>query len=125
MMAPIVVTVLIAMLAPAPALAEDLRPGKTGPDDSDLRYYFECSELARIRPLSVGEAASCSRAYMKIKLFFVPGVGLDDFDGLSPQEKAAVNVFGYRRYMAWRMQEAAQVDALTATPPSCSGFVED
>lgn len=123
--APIVVSFLLAMLAAASASAEDSRLGHTGPDEADLRCFLECSELAKMRVLSFDEAESCTRAYMKIKLSFVPGVGLDDFDGLSPQEKAAINVLGYRRYMEWRLQNAARVDALTTTPLSSSVFAED
>lgn len=124
--APIVVSFfLLAMLAAASASAEDSRLGHTGPDEADLRYFLECSELAKMHLLSFDEAESCTRAYMKIKLSFVPGVGLDNFDGLSPQEKAAINVVGYRRYMEWRLQNAARVDALTTAPLSAAVFAED
>ena len=61
--------------------------------------------------LSFDKAKSCTRAYMRIKLSFVPGVGFDDFDALSAQEKAAVNSFGYKRYLEWRLRNAAQVNA--------------
>lgn len=125
MTAPVVVSFLLAMLAAASASAEDSRLGHTGPDEADLRYFLECSELAKMHLLSFDEAESCSRAYMKIKLSFVPGVGLDDFDGLSPQEKAAINVVGYRRYVEWRLLNAARVDALTTAPLSSSVLAED
>lgn len=122
---PIAISLLVAMLAAASATAQDSVRGNAGPDEADLRYFFECSQLAKMQLLNFDEAKSCTRAYMKIKLSFVPGVGLDDFDGLSPQEKAAVNVFGYRHYMEWRLQNAARVDALTTGPLSSSVFAED
>jgi hypothetical protein len=116
---------LVAMLAAAPATAQDSRLRYVGPDEADIRYIFECSELAKMHLLSFDDAADCTRAYMRIKLSFLPGVGFDDFAGLSPEEKAVVNTVGYQRFMEWRLINTAQVDALTTTPLSSSIFAED
>lgn len=121
----IAISVLLAMLAAVSATAEDSHRGLSGPDEADLRYFFECSELANQRLLSLDEAYVCGRVFMNIKLSFVPDVGLDDFDALSPEERAAVNIVGYRRYMEWRFQNAAMFDALEPSPPFSSVFAED
>ncbi|WP_413718523.1 hypothetical protein [Silicimonas sp. MF1-12-2] len=113
------------MLAAASSAAQDARAEQPEPDEADLKYFFECSELAKMQLLSFDKAKSCTRAYMSIKLSFVPGVGFDDFDALSAQEKAAVNSFGYKRYLEWRLRNAAQVNALAATPRSSSVSAED
>jgi hypothetical protein len=77
-----------------------------------------------LRLLSFDEAATCAGAYMRIKLSFLPGVGLDDFEGLPPQAKAAVNLDAYRRYLEWRLEKPAEVDDLTNAPLSSSTLAE-
>lgn len=118
----VLVSVLLVAMAAASASADPSRPGDVRPDEADLRYYFDCSKVAATRLLSFEEATGCARTFMRIKLSFVPGVGLDDFDRLPPREKAAVNLVGYRRYMDWVSENAAEVEALRNAPLSSSAF---
>jgi hypothetical protein len=104
------------------AAAEPIQPSTAGPDDVDLRKYRDCSEVAMKRLLSLDEATACARVFMKIKLSFVPGVGLQAYDRLPPKEKAAVNSSGYMRYMEWRAENAARIEALENELPSTSAF---
>lgn len=122
---PIAISFLVAMLAATNAAAQDSRQRNAGPDEADLRLYFECSAVSKTRVLSFNEAQGCTRAYTRIKLSFVTGIGIDEFDALSSQEMAAVNRLGYKRYVEWRRQNAPQVDALSTTPLSSSKFAED
>ena len=121
----IAMSVLIANLTSTSATAEDTRLRDAGPDESDLRYFLKCSELANTQLLSFDEAKDCSGAFMRIKLFFVPGVGLDDFEGLSAHEKAAVDMVGYRRYVEWHAKNTAVVEALSVAPLSPSDAAKD
>jgi hypothetical protein len=104
------------------AVAEPVQPSTAGPDDADLRQYSDCSEAAMKRVLRLDEASACARVFMKIKLSFVRGVGLQAYDRLPPQEKAAVNLAGYRRYLEWRAENAARLEALENELPSTSAF---
>ncbi len=118
----VVITLLLVLLVAANSSADPSRPERVGPDEVDLRRHFDCSKLASTRLLSLDEATACSRAFMRIKLAFVPGVGLDDYDRLPPREKAAVNLVGYRRYLEWRSESSAEFEALMHAPPSSAGF---
>lgn len=118
----VVIAFLLAMLAAPSQAADPAPPGPVGPDDADLRYVFDCSELARMRSLSFDEAAGCTRAFLRIKLSFVPGIDLGAYDRLPPSERAAVNLLGYRRYVEWRREHAAEVEAPRSAPPSSSRF---
>lgn len=121
----VAISFLVAALAATSATAQSSRQGTAGPEEADLRYFLECSELAKTQVLSFDEAKSCSRACLRIKLSFVPGVGLDDFDGLSPRGKAAVNVVGYRHFVEWQLQHAARGEVLVSRPLSSSVIGED
>ena len=122
----IVICFLVAILTGGSATAEDSpSENAAGPDKADLVHFLECSETARMHVLSLEEAANCLRTYMRIKLSFVPGVNLDDFESLSPSERAAVNLVGYRRYMEWRSRNAAAVEALATVPEWSSVLAED
>ena len=115
---PVVVALLGIALASPSAGADHAGAGPTRPDAADLRHHLDCASRARTRLLDLDEASACARAFMRIKLAFVPGIGLDDYDRLPPREKAAVNLAGYRRYVEWRAGNAAGLDALAKAPPS-------
>ena len=115
----VIVTLLLVLLAAASSSAD---PSLPGPDEADLRHHFDCSRTATVRLLRLDEATGCARAFMRIKLAFVPGVGLDDYERLPPRQKAAVNLVGYRRYLAWRSENSADLEALRQAPPSSSAF---
>ena len=121
----VIVSELLVALAATSASADPSRSGDVRPDEADLRYYFDCSKVAATRLLSFEEATGCARTFMRIKLSFVPGVGLDDFDRLPPREKAAVNLVGYRRYMDWVSENSAEVEALRNALLSSSTLAEN
>jgi hypothetical protein len=103
----------LLLLSPQVATAETLRPSPGGPDEADLRLYLECSRIAGVQLLGFDDAVFCSRVFMRIKLSFVPGMTLESFDKLTPQEKTAVNTVGYLRYRDWVKANAAWLETLT------------
>jgi hypothetical protein len=120
-----IIAVLLAVMTAASASADPSRPRNVGPDEADLRHYFDCSKVATMRLLSLDEATGCARVFMRIKLSFVPGVGLNDFDRLPLQEKAAVNLVGYRRYVEWLSENSGEVEDLRNAPLSSSTLAEN
>lgn len=113
-----VISSLFVVLAAPSAVADPSGPGRIGPDEADLQFYFDCSEVASLRLLSFDEADVCSRVFMRIKLSFVPGVGLNDYDSLPPREKSAVNIVGYKLYLDWLSKNPVEVEFLKNAPLS-------
>ncbi len=91
-----------------------------GPDPADLGLHLQCSEAAERRVLSFDEAAACSQAFLRIKLSFVPDVGIDRFQALPTEERAAINLVAYQRYRAWYHQNPAAIAAIRDAIPSTS-----
>lgn len=113
------VGLFLALLTVPAATADAMPPGTGQPDEADLRLYLDCSRIAEGRLLGFEEAYFCSRVFLKIKLSFVPGMTVEVFDQLSPQEKTAVNSVGYLRYRDWVQANAAWPKTLKSpTPPS-------
>ncbi len=111
--------VLIAMTATVTAAAQHSQHGGPGPNTWDLAYHIACSEVAKTRVQTAEEAAACARAFMRVKLSFVPSVSLADYEALPPEKRAAVNLAGYRQFVVWSRDNAAWVKALRAAilPP--------
>lgn len=106
---------------PMPWAAADPHRFETiGPDSADLRFYLVCARLSDERLLSFGEAATCSQVFMRIKLSFLPGVTLEEFQHMPPKTKSAANIEGYLKYRAWLLQNQDRIgrleDALVINP---------
>jgi hypothetical protein len=112
-------------LAAMPGAARAQGTDHLGPAASDLRAHVACSVEAERRVLAPDEAAACSTAYMKVKLSFVPGIGLDEFERLPPREKAAVNLLAYDRYLDWSSRRPAEIAALRADALRASAFLAE
>ena len=108
---PIFACAFILMTTTA-SLAESRNQEPQRPTDSDLLFYFTCSEVATQRPLNFDEAVICTEAFQRIKLSFLPGVLPADYEALGPAERAAVNRVGYERYREWSLEHAREVEAL-------------
>jgi ubiquitin len=121
----LILSALLAAWATPSAAAEPLPLVPTGPDQADLRYYFDCSNEASMRLMSFDEAVTCAGVYTRIKLAFLRDVDLDDYEGLPPQVKAAANLEAYRRYLEWRLENPAEIDAMTNAPFSSSTLAEN
>lgn len=78
-----------------------------------------------MRLMSFDEAVTCAGVYTRIKLAFLRDVDLDDYEGLPPQVKAAANLEAYRRYLEWRLENPAEIDAMTNAPFSSSTLAEN
>lgn len=115
----------IVLLTGSLAWAEPQARGAVGPADDDLTFYLACSEIATRRPLSFDEAAVCGQVFQRIKLSFVPGVRPADFEQLSPADRAAVNLDGYRRFLDWSAQHAGEIDALRDNVGAASVLAAD
>ena len=112
--------VMFGATASCAVAAEPPASVRATPDPADLGLYLECSEAAQRRALGFEEAAACSLAFLRIKLSFVPEVGLDRFQSLPPQEKAAINLVGYRRFKAWFDENPALIEAIRSARPPAS-----
>ncbi|WP_375690931.1 hypothetical protein [Pseudooceanicola sp. LIPI14-2-Ac024] len=84
------------------------------PDHADLHHYTLCEAIAAVRFLTQAEASHCAAAYTRVKLAFVPGVGIEDLPHLTPGERDLVNRDGYARFRAWRDSNVDLVDAVKA-----------
>lgn len=100
------------LVSAAFTFAEPFRQEPEGPTESDLQFYFACSEVATQRVLSFEEATVCGKVFQRIKLSFMPGVDLTDFQELAPAERATVNRVAYSRYLDWSTQHAKEVEEL-------------
>lgn len=65
------------------------------------RQHMSCTTSATERMLSSDEAAACSRAFLGLKLSFLPGSDIERFRTLSPAARASGNAKGYDAYRAW------------------------
>lgn len=113
--------VLLAMTPAPPAAAQYGHQRGPGPDMDDLAYHIACSEAAKSRIQTSDEAAGCARAFLRVELSFIPGIGLHEFASLPPEQRATVNLAGYRLYLDWIRENARQVESLRNAllpPPS-------
>ena len=115
--------VAATLLAAVPPHADPRAADDLGPAEPDLREYLRCSQEAMQRLLDHDEAEACALAYTKVKLSFLPGVSLDDFNRLAPREKAAMNLVAYERYVRWSARNTAGVAgsggaAISASTPA-------
>ncbi|WP_216665242.1 hypothetical protein [Pseudoruegeria sp. HB172150] len=83
-----------------------------GPSETELLSYFVCSDMAEAGLLPRDIAAACSITYLKVKLSFLPGVGLDDYLAIDAASRAQVSRAGYDALRDWYRQNPARVDAL-------------
>ncbi len=60
-----------------------------------------CSQAARRSVLSPGEAALCARAFLELKLSFLPGMTLDRYESLAAAERVSANRAGYAAFRDW------------------------
>lgn len=82
------------------------------PSEADLRIHLTCSEIALHRLLTFEEARQCGRAFQRVKLSFVPGLDLAQYEALSAADRATVNLTGYRRYVDWSESNSGRIDTL-------------
>ena len=108
--------ILAGLLLLDSAVATAAADRNAGPDAADLRHVSACTKMATTRILSVDEAAGCARAFLRIKLSFLPEIGPDDFDRLPLRERAEVNRLGYLRYLEWCRDNAGKVEGLCNAP---------
>lgn len=94
------------------ANAETRALATPAPNATDLQIYAQCSAISLQRALSFDEGAACGRAFMRIKLAFVPDIGLAEFEQLDAGQKAAVNRLGYTRFRTWSETTALKASAL-------------
>lgn len=89
-------------LAAAGVVAGSAAPAD--PDGVDLAHFGTCADAASSRMLGQDEAQTCSAAFLRIKLSFVPGLSLESYGRLSPDERAAANRTGYEAFLDWRLR---------------------
>lgn len=109
--------VIPILLIAAAAHAEPARLGVPQPNIDDLRFYRACNRTAETQLLGFDEAGLCSRAFLRIKLAFVPAVTPEAFDRLPPRQKAEVNTLGYLRYLDWSKANARWLTTLDDPSP--------
>ena len=112
----------VAGLAALPAAADPKPHPDVRPAAADLRDHLACAQEAARRVLGFDEARVCATAYMRVKLAFVPGLELDDFERLPPEDRAAINRLAYARYVAWRAANPAETAAIADAPSPHSTF---
>lgn len=103
---------LAAAFSFAPPDSEKLEIGTQRvilPDKRLLAIHQECSQAAEERLLSMAKAANCSKNYLRLKLSFLPDVGVDDFESLSPIEKRKIQKRAYSAFRAWK-EGSTQLD---------------
>ncbi len=74
----------------------------TDPPIDLVAAYALCSEAAASRMLSPAEAWTCSAAFLRLKLAFLPEVMLDGFLKMNAAERSEVNRRGYLQYLRWK-----------------------
>jgi PIN domain nuclease of toxin-antitoxin system len=106
--------IAIATASSIPAQAQDITPDREGTEMTGLQAHFQCNEMATVRMLTFDEAIACGHAFLKVKLSFLPGLGLGDYARLPVAERASANRLGYERYLAWSDANPDRVRALKA-----------
>lgn len=79
-----------------------------------IAIHFACTETAIHRPLTEDEVHGCAAVYQEVKLAFVPGVSVTDYQGLNLRERMAVSKAGFLAFLAWREDNPETVRHLVA-----------
>lgn len=79
-----------------------------------IASYFLCSVAAEERVLVGPEIDACIVRYTEVKLQFVDGVDMSDYQALTAVERAVVNQAGYAGYVGWMAANAELVDQMKA-----------
>lgn len=74
----------------------------TRPDKEFLAIHQECSQAAEKRLLSMAKAENCSKNYLRLKLSFLPDIGVEEFESLSPIERRKIQNRAYSAFRAWK-----------------------
>lgn len=77
-----------------------------------IATYFACADAASERNLGASEVLRCAAIYQDVKFGFLPGVDLEDYALLSPEERSTVNREGFLAYLMWRRANPDLVDRL-------------
>ena len=64
--------------------------------------HIACSNAAAERHLTLSEVDKCGANYHEVKLSFIQGVTSEDYQFLTPREKSAVSLSGFRAFHQWR-----------------------
>ncbi len=77
-----------------------------------IAAYFVCADAAADRNLNSSEVLRCAPIYQDVKLEFLPGVELEDFENLSPAERSTVNRHAFLTYRKLRKSNPDLVQRL-------------
>ena len=77
-----------------------------------IAFHFACSDISEQRPMTAAEVQTCSVAYQKIKLHFVPDVTVKEYVMLPASEREHVNNEGFREFLKWRQDNPSTVKYL-------------
>lgn len=113
------ITVLLSSLSlsvsktdPASSVHLATDPGPITEHREHFENYYRCFRRAEVKVLNNTDVVFCSRQYILVKLSFIEGVDLMDFDALPSLDRAKVNTEAYRLFKQWEGQNVEMVELL-------------
>lgn len=81
-----------------------------------LAEYLTCSSKAAAQVLNQSEVIACMQAYLAVKLSFISGVELGNYQGLPPEKRGEINRRAFKAYRKWKGENPNFVITPSAKP---------